>query len=275
MRAETGASPTMNTVRDIPADFSFIRAERRGTTLYLTIARPEVRNALHPPAHLELSRAFDWLANDSSLYCAVITGTGDRSFCSGSDLKYRAATGDSFIPATGFAGLTERFDLDKPVIAAVNGDAVGGGLEIVLACDLAIAVDTAKFGLPEPKVGLAASGGLHRLARQLPMKHAMDVALTGRLFDAGEALELGLVNKVVEPDALEASVQDLVERLSKCAPLALRATKRMMLDGLDKPSLSAAFAGHYPTYDTMLASEDAEEGPLAFSQKRAPKWIGR
>lgn len=256
-------------------DTRFIRIERKNAVLWLTIDRPEVRNSLHPDAHRELSKAFDAFEADDSLHLAIITGAGDRSFCAGSDLKYRAQTGDTYIPETGFAGLTERFSVSKPVIAAVNGDAIGGGLEIVLACDLAIAVDSARFGLPEPKVGLAASGGLHRLARQVQFKRAMDIALTGRLFSADEALELGLINQVVACDSLLTAVGALVEQLSRSAPLALRATKQMILDGLDKPSLEAAFNAHYPAYDTMLMSEDAKEGPLAFSQKRIPEWKGR
>ena len=121
----------------------------------------------------------------------------------GSDLKERAEVGSDQMPPSGFAGLTERFDLDKPLIALVNGDAIGGGLEIILACDLAIAVDTARFGLPEPKVGLAASGGLHRLARQLPLKWAMEIALKGQLFGAVEVKELGLINEIVPRQSLE------------------------------------------------------------------------
>ncbi|MEX0405892.1 enoyl-CoA hydratase-related protein [Aquibium sp. LZ166] len=264
----------MSPSSEFPA-FEFIRADVRGHALYLTIDRPEVRNALHPPAHRELSSALDAFEADDALHCAVITGAGEKAFCTGSDLKYRAATGDAFIPESGFGGLAERYGLSKPVIAAVNGDAIGGGLEIVLACDLAIAVETARFGLPEPRVGLAASGGLHRLARQIPMKHAMDIALSGRLFPAAEAQAKGLVNQVVPAGALTQAVDALVEALSLCAPLALRATKQMMLAGLDQPTLAAAFGGDYPAYHAMLRSQDALEGPLAFSQKRKPRWQGR
>ncbi len=257
------------------SETQFIQIERKGAVLRITINRPEVRNALHPDGHRELSKAFDTFEADDSLNLAVITGSGDLSFCTGSDLKYRAQTGDTNIPETGFAGLTERFSITKPIIAAVNGDAIGGGLEIVLACDLAIAVESARFGLPEPKVGLAASGGLHRLARQMHLKRAMDIALTGKLFSAAEALEVGLINRVVPRASLQTAVEAVVEQLTRCAPLALRATKQMMLSGLDNPSLEAAFNAHYPAYDAMLASEDAKEGPLAFSEKRIPVWKGR
>ena len=176
------------------------------------------------------------------------------------------------MPPGGFAGLTERFDLDKPVIALVNGDAIGGGLEIILACDLAIAVDTARFGLPEPKVGLAASGGLHRLARQLPLKRAMEIALKGQLFGAVEAKELGLINEIVPRQSLEDTKKRYLSDLKECSPLALRATKQMMLQGLAQGSLENAFSAHYPSFHLMLSSEDAKEGVQAFAEKRKPGW---
>ena len=167
--------------------------------MVITIDRPSVLNALDPAAHQALSEALDDFGSDDSLRVAIVTGAGERSFCVGSDLKARVTSNRDNHPPTGFAGLTHRFDLEKPVIAAVNGLAIGGGLEIVLASDLAIAADHAVFQLPETKVGLAAigGGGLQRLARQIPMKHAMDVILTGRRFDAEEARMMGLVSRVV------------------------------------------------------------------------------
>ena len=167
--------------------YQFIEVVVTGDVMEITIQRPEVLNALNRKAHAELADAFDRFAENSVLNISVLRGSGERAFCVGSDLKERAEVGSDQMPPSGFAGLTERFDLDKPLIALVNGDAIGGGLEIILACDLAIAVDTARFGLPEPKVGLAASGGLHRLARQLPLKWAMEIALKGQLFGAVEA----------------------------------------------------------------------------------------
>ena len=253
--------------------------EKKGAVLTVTLNRPEVMNALHPEAHAELASIFDDFAKDDELRLAVITGAGDRAFCTGSDLKalgeMGAETGADDMPASGFAGLTERFDLTKPVIAAVNGHAIGGGLEILLACDLVIAVEDASFGLPEPKVGLAASGGLHRLARQVPLKQAMEIALTGRLFSAQKALAYGLVNAVVPRDELNAETGRWCDQLLKNAPLSLKATKQMMLQGLDTPSLAAAFATDYPEYDAMLKSADAREGPRAFAEKRKPHWKGR
>lgn len=255
--------------------YEYISTERRGRALWITIERPEVRNALNPHAHRELAAAFDHFAAENNLWVAVLTGRGDKAFCVGSDLKHRVEAGSNETPHTGFAGLCERYDLDKPVIAAINGDALGGGLETVLACDMAVAVDSARLGLPEPRVGLCAHGGLHRLIRHLPSKTAARLALTGRLFSAAEAREMHLVNEVVPRETFEACVEALVEEVTTCAPLAVRATKQMMHRGLSAPGVEAAFAIEYPAYRQMLASEDAREGPLAFSQKRPPVWTGR
>ncbi len=152
----------------------------------MTINRPAVRNALHPKAHSELNRIFDASAVDSTVRIAVIRGAGNEAFRSGSDLKPKTDSAQSDLPPGGLAGLTHRVDLDKPVIAAVNGHALGGGLELVLACDLAVAVDGAEFGSPEPLVGLAAmSGGIRRAVLHIPYKHAMGLLLTGGRISAG------------------------------------------------------------------------------------------
>ena len=179
--------------------FRHCRFERDGAIATITLDRPEVLNALHPEAHYELARAFDLYAAEPDLHVAIITGAGDRAFRVGTDLKALATTQDQDKPPTGFAGITMRYDLWKPVIAAVNGPCLGGGVEIRAACDLAIAADHAEFGLPEPRVGLAALGGgaLQRLARDLPMKHAMGLVLTGRRISSAEAMRIGLVNDVV------------------------------------------------------------------------------
>jgi enoyl-CoA hydratase/carnithine racemase len=258
-------------------DLRFCRVARDGHLLTITIDRPEVMNALHPPAHAELARAFDLYAADPELRVAIVTGAGARAFCAGTDLKVRAATGRDDHPPTGFAGLTSRFDLFKPVLAAVNGLALGGGVEIVAGCDLAIAADHAEFGLPEPRVGLAALGGgvLHRLDRQMPMKQAMWLALTGRRISADEARSLGLINQVVPAEDLERTVRALADDLLACAPLALEATKQVMLQGLAEPDMAKAIGARYPAAERMLASEDAREGQRAFVEKRTPRWSGR
>lgn len=257
--------------------FEFCRVERDGPLLTVAIDRPQVLNALHPPAHAELARAFDLYAADPDLRVAVITGTGERAFCVGTDLKERSRTGRDDHPPTGFAGLTKRFDLDKPVVAAVNGLALGGGVEIVVACDLAIATDDASFGLPEVRVGLAALGGgaLHRLARQMPLKQAMELVLTGRRIGADEACRIGLINRVAPRGGFAAATRALVDELLAGAPLALQASKQAMLRGLAEPDLAAAIDAAYPAAERMLASDDAVEGQRAFVEKRAPVWTGR
>lgn len=251
-----------------------ILTREQGGCLIITIDRPDRRNALRPLDHGALAGIFDAFDNDRQLRAAIITGTGNRAFCAGSDLADSQLGQRASLPATGFAGLTERFDLDKPVIAAINGDAVGGGLEIVLACDLAVSVPAARLGLPEPRVGLAASGGLHRLARSLPRKFANEIALTGQLFSAVRACEMGLVNQLADPGDLMAVALGWAEQIASLAPLSVKASKQMIEQGLDKPGLAAAFAASYPAYEAMLASKDAQEGPRAFLEKRPPVWTG-
>ncbi len=254
----------------------FCRVERNGRILRVTIDRPEVRNALHPPANFELAGVFDDFAADPELWVAVLTGAGDRSFCAGNDLKYQAAGGRVEVPETGFAGLTHRFDLDKPVIAAVNGTALGGGFEIALACDLIVASERATFGLPEVRVGLAAlAGGLHRLPRQIPLKQAMGLILTGRSIDAREAWRLGLVNEVVPHDELPAAADRWAALLLEAAPLSVRASKQVAMQGLEHASLREAMEAHYEAIGEMIRSEDFIEGPRAFAEKRRPRWKGR
>ena len=265
-----------STISDLArtAQFTVLRAEDK--VLHVTLNRPQVLNALHPQAHFELARVFDAFAADPDLWIAVVRGAGDRSFCVGTDLKVRAQKGRDEYPPTGFAGLTHRFDLDKPLIAAVNGLALGGGLEIALACDLIIAAEHARFGFPEPRVGLAAmSGGVHRLVRQLPDKVAMGLLLTGRQFSAHEAMAYRLLNEVVPAKQLDSAVQAWIDDMLACAPLALRATKQVARRNLDFVTLEEAIRADYPAAQKMHKSIDAEEGPRAFAEKRAPIWQGR
>ena len=255
-------------------DPQFITVRRDGPRFWVTINRPEVRNALNPPAHRELGAAFDAFAGDDSLRVAILTAVGDKAFCAGSDIKWRSRTNADDYPPSGYAGLTHRFDCLKPVIAAVNGLALGGGTEIVLACDLAYAADHAEFALPEPRVGLAAlgGGGLQRLARFLPLKQAMDLVLTGRRFSAREAKEIGLINDVVPAADLMSHVRDRALMICENAPLALECSKQVMLESLAHGDLRAALEASYPAAARMLASEDAIEGQAAFVGKRKPVW---
>ena len=258
------------------ADYEFCRTAVEGRVLTITIHRPEVMNALHTMAHAELARVFDDFAVDPELWVAVITGAGERAFCTGSDLKFLASGADYVMPDSGYAGLTERYDLDKPVIAAVNGAALGGGMEIALACDLIVAAEDAVFGLPEPRVGLAAmAGGLHRLVRQIPLKRAMGLILTGQSMTAAEAFDLGLVNEVVPQGGAVAAARRWAEAILDCAPLAVQASKQVAMRGLDAADLGAAVAAEYPAAVHMTASEDAAAGPRAFAEKRPQQWLGR
>ena len=258
------------------ANLEYCRIERDAGLLVITLQRPEVLNALHLPAHVELSRIFDDYAADPALRVAIVTGSGERAFCVGTDLKSLAKTGNYDYPRGGFAGITKRFDLWKPVIAAVNGLCLGGGMEILAACDIAVASEHAQFGLPEPLVGLAALGGgaLQRLARQIAMKDAMALALTGKRIDAAEARRIGLVSEVVPQVEVMARARALAGEILACAPLAVQATKQAMLMSFDEANLERAMHTRYPAEAVMLASQDAIEGPLAFAEKRKPNWTG-
>jgi len=258
--------------------YEFITVDREGPVTIFTLNRPDVMNALHSPMHFELDEAFNAFAADPEQWVGIITGAGERAFSAGNDLKHQATGGGMGTPPSGFAGLTSRFDLDKPLIAAVNGVAMGGGFEIALACDIIVASETAVFSLPEPRVGLAAlAGGLHRLPRAIGVKRAMGMILTARRVSAAEGKELGFVHEVTAPQDLLRAANDLAKAICELGPMSIRASKEAVYKGLDEPTLEAAIKGQnrYPAVGALFTSEDFKEGPLAFAQKRAPQWKGR
>ncbi len=257
--------------------YKFVDVKRQGRITVVTLNRPEVMNALHTDAHFELHEVFDAFAADPEQWVAIVTGAGDRAFSAGNDLKWQAAGGKRGWNTSGFAGLTSRFDCDKPLIAAVNGVAMGGGFETALACDVIIAAENATFALPEPRVGLAAlAGGLHRLPRQIGMKRAMGMILTGRHVSAREGYELGFVNEVVPKGEALKAAERWAEAICQNSPMSIRASKQTINKGMNV-SLEQAIAEQrdYPAVKAMVASADYIEGPKAFSEKRPPQWQGK
>ncbi len=264
------------------SDFQFIKYEKSDHFAYITINRPEVMNAMHPPANAEMARALDDFDKDDDAWVAIITGAGERAFCAGMDLRYRAedqgrAQSPEALPQGGFGGLTNpRYArIWKPIIAAVNGYALGGGFELALACDIVIAADHAQLGLPEVKRGIIpGGGGLYRLPRQVPLKVAMAYLLTGRHMTAQEALRWGVVNAVVPLAELMPTAERWAREILECAPLSVRASKEAALLGLDM-SLEEAYNASFPAMQRMRGSSDSREGVAAFAERRKPVWTGR
>lgn len=246
--------------------------EERGRVLVLTLNRPHARNAMSLQLSEELAEAFDALDRREDLSLGVITGAGS-TFCAGMDLKGFARGEIPIVPDRGFAGLVQR-PPRKPLIAAVEGYALGGGFEIALACDLIVAATDAIFGLPEVKRGLTANaGGLLRLQHRIPYHYAMELVLTGRMLPATEAAGLHLVNRTTEPGgALEEALR-LADEIAKNAPLALATSKQVMVESADW-SLDEKFARQHHHVDPIRKSSDAAEGARAFVEKRTPVWTG-
>ncbi|WP_321965030.1 enoyl-CoA hydratase-related protein [Paraburkholderia sp. J7] len=255
-------------------NLQFSTRDRLGPVLVVTIDRPDARNALNVEAHHELGRIFDDFEDDPSLRVAIITGRGNKAFCAGSDIKDDVNPDSK--PVSGFAGLSRRFDLRKPVIAAVNGVALGGGVEILLACDIAVAVDSARFGFPEPRVGLAAiEGGLQRLAQHIPFKFAMQMLLTCETIDAATALRFGLVNEVVPENALLESAMRYASAIVAASPLAIETTKAVVMQGMKEAGVTGTSVWRHEAVASLWQSNDAAEGLSAFAQRRQPVWKGR
>jgi enoyl-CoA hydratase/carnithine racemase len=253
--------------------YRFCKVADEGRLRIVTINRPEVMNAMHSDASHELAAVWDEFASRDDLWVGIVTGAGDRAFSAGNDLKVQAAGKRGPRPHSGFGGLAYRFDLNKPLIAAVNGIAMGGGFELALACDIIIATENAVFALPEPRVGLiAGGGGVHRLPRMIPFKQAMGMILTGRRVSAQEGLQLGFVNEVVPSGEALAVARRWAQQILECSPMAVRASKEAIFRGLDESSLEKAVRTIYPAQQANTDSLDYIEGPKAFAQKRKPNW---
>ena len=255
-----------------------VRTEAIGEIWMITLDRPKA-NAVDAETSQMLYEAFAQLRKDRRLRVAILTGAGDRFFSAGWDLKAAAAgePADADWGPGGFAGLTEFFDLGKPVIAAVNGLAIGGGFELALAADLIVAAEHAEFALPEATLGLVAdSGGMLRLPRRVPRAIAVDLMLTGRRMGATEAAGWGLVNRVVPIAGLLAAATALAMQICRSAPLSVAATLEVLRETQSQP-IAAGFAtlrGGLPYYSQISGSDDAQEGARAFVEKRDPRWHG-
>lgn len=255
-----------------------IRFDKHDGVARVTIDRPEVLNALDEGAEAELSAALSEAEADRSVFVVVLTGAGERAFCAGTDMKAPGRTGLDYwahLGPGGMGGLATDTLLTVPVLARVNGFALGGGFEMVLGCDLAVCSAEATFGLTEPRVGrLALAGGIVQLPRRATRKQAMGILLTGRRLSAAEALSFGLVNEVVDRGELDDAVERWVDQMRACAPLTVRAIKQMVNETCDLP-VREAMAHRSDAMVLAIESDDAEEGVRAFNERRSPRWRGR
>jgi len=258
--------------------YKYIVYEKREHTAYIMLNRPEVLNALHPPLEAELDAVWKDYISDPDLWVAILTGAGERAFSAGSDLKYRASEADQESlrrPAEAGGHVLDR--CWKPLIAAVNGYAVGGGLELALRCDIIVAAEHARFGLPEPRRGLLAdAGGVVKLPRRIPYHFAMGMILTGKFITAQEAYRMGLVNEVVPMNELMIAAERWAAEVLECSPLALQAAKQAIVSTLDLPEeVAIRHIESLAAVRRLRESEDYVEGPRAFAEKRKPIWKNR
>ncbi len=244
----------------------------------VTLSRPEAMNAVDLATEAELQAIWTRIENDSEVRVVVLTGAGERAFCAGADLKNPSLTGLEYWATSrvgGFGGIALRDTLNVPVIARVNGFALGGGFEMVLGCDIVVACEEASFGLPEALVGrMPLDGGMTLLQRQVPFRKAMAMLFTGKRIKAAEALEMGLINEVVPRAELDAAVARWINDILACAPLSLQAIKQVVRS-TGHMSAAQAQAMRLPAVMTALNSDDGNEGVRAFQQKRKPVWQGR
>ncbi|WP_375699450.1 enoyl-CoA hydratase-related protein [Pseudophaeobacter sp. TrK17] len=257
--------------------YEFIKTETKGHVLVVTMNRPEVYNAVHVDMHNEMADCWDKFAADPDLWVAVLTGAGDKAFTAGNDLKATATGGSKAkMTETGFAGLSSRFDLEKPIIAAVNGFAMGGGFETALSCDIILASENAKFALPEVKVGFfAAASGVQRLSRYIGRLAAQELMFTGRTITAAEALKLGCLNEVHPHDQLMEKAMEKAEQLCTVSPSAVKATKRVLNDMALRDGMAGSIAYSREVIADLAKTEDFKEGVNAFVEKRAPQWVNK
>jgi E-phenylitaconyl-CoA hydratase len=253
--------------------------ETRDGVAIVTLSRPEAMNAIDPEMRAELHDVWRQVSGNDAIRCVILTGAGDKAFCTGSDLKKTMPPAESYaqlsFTGNGQEQMTAGMDMDTPIICAINGDAFGAGLELALACDIRLTSRNARFGLPEVRLGtLPGGGGTQRLPRLVSQSDAMKILLTGDRFDATEALRIGLVSDVLEPADLMPAALAMAKRIAQNAPLSVRAIKRLVRTGLDMPLDKAMQTEHY-VFGLLRNTEDRIEGRRAFQEKRAPVYRGR